>query len=219
MGSIHNWHTPVWRLLSRVRSQRDKAQHDKLPDYQGTLPGVLNCQSSPWPDPTRVSPCSPQAVRWETLGTRLHSYMWSRLINAWSCHWNHWAVRSFPWHRWASSSQSVNVPVKSKLQHPTPGHTPGIWRLFLPRKEGFEFDELSLCGGGGISSPLIRAGELDRQRRFHVTSLAGFTWVDKSWRRQRRQIFESLRWLWTPFAEFLFKLCKKLHNIMLTTIR
>ena len=31
-------------------------------------------------------------------------------------------------------------------------------------------------------------------------------------------IFENLRWLWTPFAEFFFKLCKKLHLIMLITI-
>ena len=29
-----------------------------------------------------------------------------------------------------------NVSVKSKLQHPPPGHTPGIWRLFLPGREG-----------------------------------------------------------------------------------
>ena len=29
------------------------------------------------------------------------------------------------------------VPVKSKLKHPPPpGHTPGIWRLFLPEREG-----------------------------------------------------------------------------------
>ena len=28
-----------------------------------------------------------------------------------------------------------NVPVKSKLKHP-PGHNPGIWRLFLPGREG-----------------------------------------------------------------------------------
>ena len=54
-----------------MQSQRNKAQRDKLPDYRGPLPGVLNCQSSTWPDPTRVSPHSPQAVRWETLGTRL----------------------------------------------------------------------------------------------------------------------------------------------------
>ena len=40
---------------------------DKLPDYRGPLPGVLNCQSSTWPDPTRLSPRSSQAVRWETL--------------------------------------------------------------------------------------------------------------------------------------------------------
>ena len=29
-----------------------------------------------------------------------------------------------------------NVSVKSKLKHPPPGHTPGIWRLFLPGREG-----------------------------------------------------------------------------------
>ena len=31
---------------------------------------------------------------------------------------------------------SSNVSVKSKLQHPPPGHTPGIWRLFLSGREG-----------------------------------------------------------------------------------
>ena len=40
------------------------------------------------------------------------------------------------------------VPVKSKLEH-LPGKTPGIWRLFLPGKEG-------------IWSPLIGGGESDR---------------------------------------------------------
>ena len=42
---------------------RDKAQRGKLPDYRGRLPGVVNCQSSTWPDPTRVSPRSPQGSK------------------------------------------------------------------------------------------------------------------------------------------------------------
>ena len=41
-----------------------------------------------------------------------------------------------------------NVPVKSKLEHRPPGRTPGIWRLFLPGREG-------------IWSPFIGGGEFD----------------------------------------------------------
>ena len=44
------------------------------------------------------------------------------------------------------SKWRLYVPVKSKLQHP-PGHTPGIWRLFLTRR-------------AGIWSPLIGVGNL-----------------------------------------------------------
>ena len=35
---------------------------------------------------------------------------------------------------------------------------------------------------------------------------------------QSHRKFQNLRWLWIPFAEF-FKLCKKLHLIMLSTIQ
>ena len=35
-------------------------------------------------------------------------------------------------------SMRSNVSVKSKLQHPPPGHTPGIWRLFLPGRREFD---------------------------------------------------------------------------------
>ena len=45
--------------------------------------------------------------------------------------------------------RKIYVSVKSKLQHPPPGHTPGIWHLFLPGREG-------------IWSPLIGGGEFDR---------------------------------------------------------
>ena len=63
-----------WTFLEMAVTAQcfDKAQHDKLSDYRGPLPDVLNCQSSMRPDPTRVSLCLPQgAIRWETLGTRL----------------------------------------------------------------------------------------------------------------------------------------------------
>ena len=69
------------------------------------------------------------------------------------------------------------VSVKSKLQHSPPGHTPGIWRLFLPGREG-------------IWSPTIEGGEFDRSPRCHDTARTDSTWVDechKSWRRQRRR--------------------------------
>ena len=49
-------------------------------------------------------------------------------------------------HNWKSMRRTDNVPVKLKLQHP-PGHTPGIWRFFLP-------------GRDGIWSPLIGVGNL-----------------------------------------------------------
>ena len=76
--------------------QRDKAQRDKLPDYRGPLPDVQNCHSSTWPDQTRVSPRSPKAVRWETLGTRLlfcmkfyaQGRMQRRMQHKWAvCEW------------------------------------------------------------------------------------------------------------------------------------
>ena len=56
--------------------------------------------------------------------------------------------------------QKLYVPVKSKLKHP-PGHTPGIWRLFLPGREGIwltqssrgrAFDRYSLGVGNLIAS-------------------------------------------------------------------
>ena len=43
----------------------------------------------------------------------------------------------------------ANVPVKLKLQHAHPGHTLGIWQIFLPGREG-------------IWSLLIGGGEFDR---------------------------------------------------------
>ena len=36
---------------------------------------------------------------------------------------------------WPVGRSQGYVLVKSKLKHP-PGHTPGIWRLFLPGREG-----------------------------------------------------------------------------------
>ena len=62
-------HSSVFSInLSETRTMADlaryleleKAQRDKLPDYKGPLPNVLNCQNGTWPDPTRVSPHSPQ---------------------------------------------------------------------------------------------------------------------------------------------------------------
>ena len=54
----------------------------------------------------------------------------------------------------------VNVWVKSKLQHPPPGHSPGIWHLCCPREEGIWLSGSSrgwgiwsLCEGGGEFEP------------------------------------------------------------------
>ena len=54
-------------------------------------------------------------------------------------------------------SLACNVSVKSKLQHPPPpGHTPGIWHLFLPGRREFSrgraFDHYSLGVGNLIAS-------------------------------------------------------------------
>ena len=51
------------------------------------------------------------------------------------------------------SNRSFNIP--------PPGHTPGIWRLFL-------------SGRAGIWSPLVGGGEFDHWPRYHVTSRADF---------------------------------------------
>ena len=40
-----------------------------------------------WPDPTRVSPRSPQAVRWETLGTRLANHCNKSMVSSQSGYW------------------------------------------------------------------------------------------------------------------------------------
>ena len=44
-----------------------------------------------------------------------------------------------------------------------------------------------LAREGGHLIATHRGGEFDRKPRFHVTRRADSTWVDKSWRRRRRQ--------------------------------
>ena len=76
-----------------------------------------------------------------------------------------------------------NVSVKSKLQHPPPGHTPGIWHLCRPGEEGIWLSESSR--GWGIWSPCFRGGEFELHPRFHVKSLA--------WRAMGDAVLEDFR--------------------------
>ena len=71
---------------------------------------------------------------------------------------------------WCTDVLADNVPVNSKLQHP-PGHTPGIWRLFLPG--GREFDHHSQGVGNLITS-------LDIMLRVALIPRG----LKKTWRRQ-----------------------------------
>ena len=89
------------------------------------------------------------------------------------------------------------VPVKSTLQHPPLGHTPGNWRLFLPGRAGiWSLASISCC----------------ESCWFHV--------VDKSWRRRRRQtlmnskekIAYSWRIGWKPKAYTSFVLYLKVFK-------
>ena len=84
---------------------------------------------------------------------------------------------------WNVIHNKSNVPVKSKLQH-----HPGIWRLFLPGIGGEALDHHSYGLGNLIAS-------LDFMLR-----VAFIQWVDKSWRRRRRQTFmnwkENIAYSW-----------------------
>ena len=86
---------------------------------------------------------------------------------------------SFLFSRWLESA-SLNVPVKSKLQHP-----PGIPRAFdaFSCPEVRKFDHRSCIGGGNLIA------SLDVKLR------------DKSWRRRRRRLTlmnskEKIAYLW-----------------------
>ena len=55
----------IFNMIGRSAAQYfglDKGQHDKLPDYRGPLPDVVNCQRGTWPDPIRVYPHSFQGA-------------------------------------------------------------------------------------------------------------------------------------------------------------
>ena len=68
-----------------------------------------------------------------------------------------------------------NVSVKSKLQHPPPGHTPGIWHLCRPREEGIWSSESSR--GWGIWPPCLGGGEFERSLDFMWN-----LWLLRTWR-------------------------------------
>ena len=103
------------------------------------------------------------------------------------------------------SNRSLNIP---------PGHTPGIWRLLLPGREGIWWTKS--FPGRGIWSLLMGAGNLIASFDFMLCR-ADFTWRDKSWRMQalmhsKRKIPDSWRTGWKAKACTSFVLYLKVFK-------
>ena len=94
------------------------------------------------------------------------------------------------------SNRSFNIP--------SPGHTPGIWHLCRPGKEGIWLSESSR--GLGIWSPCIRGGEFELHPRFHVKSLA---WRAVMGTQCQRIFVEKIVPLW-PIG---YKVCAVFEDI------
>ena len=119
----------------------------RLPDKRWQLPLWFLLLSSSFPK----SACPTQALR------RLWCILrFSRFFSK---------LKTWPGHTWQCAPMTDrflpqgNVSVKSKLQHPPSGHTPGIWHLFRPGEKGIWFSESSR--GWGIWSPCEGGGEFE----------------------------------------------------------
>ena len=57
----------------------------------------------------------------------------SKFLDRYKCKWI-CCQESFDECKQRNSQSQSNIPIKSKFKY-SPGHTPGIWRLFLPERE------------------------------------------------------------------------------------
>ena len=139
---------------------------------------------------------------------------------------------------WGPNSQILATPAQSFLElmyrsnrsfNIPPGHTPGIWHLCRPGKEGIWLSESSRGVGNLIL--IVRGGEIEMHPRFHVKSLAwravmlggrgvrGFSWKRLRLYGQlmrRKGLKKALCRIWRYLS---FKSCLQWNTIPIPAIR